>query len=223
MTLCSQDGAPAFYPPKKGIDVMNTQTHIHEPIAWAKQRLDELDAGIAAAEKSLDEVNGDIRREADDALARLREARGKLQVHYDKLRAETGATKQGVKAVQDALEAEWVEVEAAFHSFTSAVGEHAQTARGIVLARVKAQRSAWEASLQELRGQTADAVEKARAELDAAIKRVSDEAEKFQTRIGEVKDAGDASWEAVKSGLEEAKQVHSRTIQKIRDALSKPL
>ena len=48
---------------------MNTQTHIHETIAWAKQRLDELDAGIAAAEKSLDEVNGDIRREADDALA----------------------------------------------------------------------------------------------------------------------------------------------------------
>lgn len=108
---------------------MNTQTHIHETIAWAKQRLDELDAGIAAAEKSLGEVNGDIRREADDALARLREARGKLQAHYDKLRAETGATKQGVKAVQDALEAEWVEVEAAFHSFTSTVGEHAQTAR----------------------------------------------------------------------------------------------
>ena len=95
--------------------------------------------------------------------------------------------------------------------------------RDVVAARAQAQRRSWEASLTALRKQATEIVDKARGEFDAAIKRLSDETEKFQSRIGEVKDAGDQSWNAVKSGLAEARAVHDRTIQKIKEALSKLL
>ena len=71
-----------------------------------------------------------------------------------------------------------------------------------------------------MRHRATETVEKARFDLDAAIKRLSDQAETFQSRIGEAKDAGDESWKAVKSGLAEAKAVYDRTIQRIKDAFA---
>jgi len=93
--------------------------------------------------------------------------------------------------------------------------------RNIVIVRARAQRQAWQNSLKDLGDQAADAVEKARGELDAAFDRLSIEAEKFQARIGEVKDAGDESWRAVKQGFADAKAAHAVTVQKIKDAFFK--
>jgi septation ring formation regulator EzrA len=202
---------------------MSDRSHVHAALTWAKHRLDDLDTMTSAAEKSVSGLKEGARKEADRALSRLRESRLKLQQHYEDLRAEAGAVKHGLEKTQDALEAEWVEVESAFQSYLAAAKDHADTVRDIVAARVRAQRQSWEASLQGLHDQADGLVEQARVELDAAIKRLSDEAERFQSRIGEAKDAGDESWKAVKLGLAEAKVVHHRTIQAIKDAFSKLL
>lgn len=202
---------------------MADQSSAHETLAWAKQRLDDLDTMISVAEKSADNLKENAQKEADHALARLRQSRVKVMKHYDDLRAEADAVKRGAGEIQDALEAEWVEVESVFHSFLSIARDQAQTTRQLIASRAKAQRHSWEASMKDLRDQATETVERASGEFDAAIKRLSDRAEKFQSRIGEAKDAGDESWKAVKSGLAEAKAVHDRTIQKIKDAYSKLL
>lgn len=202
---------------------MSDQSYAHEAVSWAKQRLDDVDAIISEVEKAAGSVKEDVRKEAEAALTRLRESRAKVQAYYDELRAEAETVRRDVKEIQDALDAEWVEVESAFQSFLAVAREQADTARNIVVARAEAQRRSWEAALKDLRVQAARAVEDARSEFDAAIKRLSDEAEKFQSRIGEAKDAGDESWAAVKAGLAEARGVHDRTIQKIKDAFSKLL
>lgn len=202
---------------------MSDQSYAHETVTWAKQRLDDVDAIISQVEKTSGKLKDSARKEADAALARLKASRGTIQKIYDDLRAQADTVKGNVEGTRDALEAEWVEVESAFQSFLTAAKDQADTVREVVVARAKAQRQSWETSLKELRDQAADTVEKARAELDAAIKRLSDEAEKFQARIGDAKDAGDESWAAVKSGLADAKNVHDRTIQKIKEAFSKLL
>lgn len=202
---------------------MSKQISAHEAVAWAKQRLDDVDAIISEVGKTTGKLKDDARLEADAALTRLQASRAKLQNYYDQLSAETDAAKSGAKEAQDALEAEWVEIESSFQSFLSAAKDQAKTVRDVVAARAQAQRKSWEASLKDLRGQAEEAVEKARGELDAAIKRLSDEVEKFQSRIGEAKDAGDESWTAVKAGLVDAKAVHDRTIQTIKGAFSKLL
>ncbi|MDX3808833.1 MAG: hypothetical protein QHC89_20895 [Bosea sp. (in: a-proteobacteria)] len=200
---------------------MSNQSYAHETIAWAKQRLDDADTIVSQVEKTAETLKEEARKEAEAALTRLRASRGKIQKIYDGLRAEAVGAKEGAEQVQESLEAEWVEVESALQSYLSVAEDQAETVRGVVLARAQAQRRSWEASLQEIRDRAANAIESARGELDAAIKRLSDEAEKFQARIGDAKDAGDESWEAVKSGVAEAKAVHDRTIQRIKDAFSK--
>jgi predicted nucleic acid-binding Zn-ribbon protein len=202
---------------------MTEQSYAHETVAWAKQRLDDLDTIISEVEKSADSLKDSARKETDRALAQLQESRIKLQKYYDDLRTEADAAKRGAEDIEKALEAEWVEVESAFQSFLLAVRDQADTVRGVLVARAEAQRQSWETSLKDLRDQAAAVVDKARGEFDGAIKRLSDEAEKFQSRIGVAKDAGDESWKAVKSGLADAKAVHDRTIQKIKEALSKLL
>lgn len=202
---------------------MSDRFHTHEAVAWAKQRLDDLDAIISEVEKTSNKLQDSARKEADAVVQRLKASRGTIQKIYDELRDEANAVKGGVEGIQDALDAEWVEVESAFQTYLAAAGDRAESTRDVVIARTRAQRQSWEASLKALRDQAADAVEAARSELDAAIKRLSDEAEKFQARIGEAKDAGDESWKAVKGGLVDARAVHDRTIQKIKDAFSKLL
>ncbi|MBC7152337.1 MAG: hypothetical protein H5U22_23415 [Rhizobium sp.] len=202
---------------------MSNKLSAHQAVAWAKQRLDDVDAIISEAEKAAGKLKDDARVQADAALARLHASRAKVQGYYDQLRSEADAVKSGVENVQGALEVEWLEVESAFQSFLSAAKDQAETVRDVVVARAEAQRKSWEASFNDLREQAEAAVDKARSEFDAAIKRLSDEAEKFQARIGEAKDAGDESWAAVKAGLADAKAVHDRTIQKIKNAFSKLL
>ncbi|WP_454685441.1 hypothetical protein [Ancylobacter moscoviensis] len=202
---------------------MSNQSQAHETVAWARQRLDDVDAIISEVEKTAGKLKDDARVQADAALARLRASRAKVRDYYNELRSEADAVKGGAEEAQQALEAEWVEVESAIQSFLSAAKDQAETVRDVVVARAEAQRRSWATSFNELREQVEDAVEKTRGEFDAAIKRLTDEAEKFQARIGEAKDAGDESWTAVKAGLADAKAVHDRTIQKIKEALSKVL
>lgn len=199
---------------------MPSHLRTHDAVAWAKQRLDDLDTIISELDKSAETLKESARKETDRALARLQESRARLQKYTDDLIVATDAATQDL---QTALEAEWIEVESAYQSFLSAVRDEADTVRDVVVARAEAQRRSWEASLNDLRDQASEAVEKAGREFEVTIKRLSDEAEKFQNRIGAVKDAGDESWKAVKSGLADARAVHDRTTQKIKEAFSKLL
>ncbi|MBP2297245.1 hypothetical protein [Azospirillum rugosum] len=200
---------------------MSNQSKAHETVAWAKQRLDEIDAVVSQVEKTADKLTDDTRAQAEAALVRLQASRAKVQTYYDQLRSEADSVKSGFEHAREALEAEWVEVETAFQDFLAAAKDQGESVHEAVVARVAAQRKSWEASFADLRKQAESVVDKARADFDVAIKQLSDEAEKFQARIGDAKDAGDESWTAVKNGLADAKTVHDRTIERIKDAFSK--
>jgi hypothetical protein len=202
---------------------MTLKSSLHQAIAWEKHRLDEADAILFEVEKSSADIKEDARKYADAARARLTESRAKLHQYYDDLRARADTATREVDAIQDKLENEWIEIESAIQQFVAATGDRLQTVRRIVVVRTRAQRQAWQNSLNDLRGRAVDAVEKARGELDVALDHLSIEAEKFQARIGEVQDAGDESWRAVKQGFANAKATHDVTVQRIKDALSKAL
>jgi chromosome segregation ATPase len=200
---------------------MSPPSYAHEIVAWAKQRLDDVDATISEVEKASGKLKEDARKQADAALARLRSSRAKLQESYDELQAEIEGAKRGVQKTQSDIEAEWVEAESALQSFLAAAGDQADAVRNVVVARAKAQRQSWEATLRALREEATAAVETARGELDAVIKRLSAEAEKLQGKVGAARNASGESWKALSDGLVEARDVHDRTIQKIKDAFSK--
>jgi hypothetical protein len=200
---------------------MSNHSYSHEALAWIKQRLDDADTIISEAEKTAEKLQASAREEADAALARLKASREALLKLERDLRARADALRDDVEDIQEAAEKEWVEAETAFQTFLKAAQDQAGSINDLLVARAKAQRQSWEDAQKVMREQVTHTVDKARGEFDAAIKRVSDEAEKFQARIGDAKDAGDESWKAVKSGLADARAAHDRTLQKIKDAFSK--
>lgn len=199
---------------------MTEQSNAHEAVAWAKQRLDELDAIIATVEKSTAHLKEASHKETQQALARLQQSRTRIQSYADNLRNEADAARLRAGEALETIETEWLEVESTFQAFLQTASGEAQAVRDALVARAEAQRQSWEKSLKGLRDQARSAVEKAREEFDEAYRRLSDEAEKFQGRIGDARDAGDESWKAVKAGLAEVRDVQTRTITKIKEAFA---
>ncbi|MCW2318569.1 bisphosphoglycerate-dependent phosphoglycerate mutase [Rhodoblastus acidophilus] len=193
-------------------------SHSHEAIAWLKQRLDELDAIILEIEKSAAGQSAVAQAEAQKALARIQAARLAFQTQYETLRARA---EQTPKAAQDALDDEWIEVEAALQSFLAATADQADAIRGIVIARAAVQRRAWDASVESLAAQANETVEKGRQEFDAVMRRLSEHAEKFQAGFDQAKDVGEESWTALKVGLAEVKAVHDRTMEKVKSSVAR--
>ncbi|ALG90852.1 hypothetical protein TQ29_12410 [Actibacterium sp. EMB200-NS6] len=201
---------------------MNDHSYAHETLAWIKQRLDDVDTMITEAEKTANKLKDSAREEADAALARFKASREVLlKLDRDLRDKAEAAVKDDVEDIQKALETEWIEVESAYQAFLKAAHDQAGTINGVIVARARVQRQSWEESQKAMREQVTDSVDRARAEFEAAITRLSDETEKFEARIGEVKDVRDESWKAVKGGLADARAAHDRTIQKIKRAFSK--
>jgi hypothetical protein len=200
---------------------MSDTSYSLEVIAWAKQRLDELDAIIVGVEKSLAAQSDAVRAEGDMALARLKAARLTFRSQYDALYADADHLRQKAKSVRNALDEEWIEVETSLQSFLAAITNEAGAVRSFVTARADAQRRSWTVSLTSTGARATETLDRSRHEFDAATRRLSEEAEKFQAKIGEAKDAGDESWAAVKTGLSEAKAVHDQTMEKIKSSVSK--
>ena len=200
---------------------MTEQSFAHETIAWAKQRLDEVDAMVAQTEKAAGELQQAARGNADLALSRLRDSQAKLKEQVAFLQAQADETKSVVLTAQKAVEEEWVEVESAFQAFLASAGEQSDVARQAISARVEAQRKSWERALNGLKAQAEAAVEKASIEFDTAMTRLSEEAEKAKVKLGQAPSAGEETWEAIKAGIAETKAVHEKTVKKITEALAK--
>ena len=108
-----------------------------------------------------------------------------------------------------------------FQAFLTAAAGQADVVKKALAARAEAQRKSWQSSLSAIRAAASNAIDQARADVDAAIGRLTAETEKAQTKLGRVSAAGDKSWQAINSGLEETRSAFERTWKKITDALAK--
>src|SRR6516165_9186657 len=104
---------------------MSDTSYSLEVIAWAKQRLDELDAIIVGVEKSLAAQSDAVRAEGDMALARLTAARLTFRSQYDALYADADHLRQKAKSVRNALDEEWIEVQTSRQSLLAAITNEA--------------------------------------------------------------------------------------------------
>lgn len=199
---------------------MTEHDSAHQTVAWARQRLDEVDAIITSLESSAQQLREKAGDDVQAALARLQQSRAAIQGYSDSLRDEADVARQHTSETLVKIEAEWLEVESTFQSFLSTTRDHAETVRNVLAARAAAQRKSWENTLRGFGEQAQETAEKARKDFDDVYRRLSSEVEKVQARIGDARGAGDESWKALKAGLAEVRDVQSQTIQKIKTAFS---
>jgi len=201
--------------------MMDDRSKAHETVVWAKQRLDEIDAIILQVEKTVQKLSDDARARAEAVLVRLRASRARVEARYDQLRAEADSVKSGIDQAREALDTEWVEVETAFQDFLAEVKDQAGGAREAILARVVAQRRSWEAAIAGLRRQAGTIVEKARTDFRGAMKQISDEAEKFQARIGDARTDLAARRAILEAGIEARQKDWQDLIDDLREDAAK--
>lgn len=200
---------------------MPEQRRLQEYLEWAKQKLNEVETTLVALDGSVEALKKDARTEADRAIARIKTARDAFKVKVDAIRLDASAAKAAGGKAYDAAEAEWTEIESAFQDYLKAAAGQAGVVKKALADRAEAQRQSWQTSLQAIRASAAATLDQARIEIDAAIRRLTVEAEKAEARIGKVSAAGDESWKTIKGGLDEAISVYVRTWKKISEAVSK--
>jgi len=201
----------------------------HRSIAWSKQKLDELDALLTELDVFAAQLKGKAATEADKALGRIRQSRDVFRAYVAKGQADledtarTGVAK-AESAIDDArahIEKERVEAELAFQSFLSTASADADFARKALAARVKADRNAFDDSLDSIGDETEAAIEAARKDFDTALNRLSGEADKAETGAARVSAAGQDAWEAIREGLKEVHAVHARTAKRVAEAFAR--
>jgi hypothetical protein len=201
---------------------MTMQQIAHEYLAWAKQKLDEVDSTLATLDNSVGALEKDARTQADLAISRIRSARDAFKAKVDAaVRSDFAAADAITKEAQVGIEAEWTEVELAFQDFLAAASSHASIVKKALSARADAQRQAWQSSLQTTRATATAVIDQARGEADTVIRRLAAEGEKAEAKLGQVSVAGDESWKAIKGGLEEVISIYDRTWKKISEAIAK--
>jgi hypothetical protein len=203
------------------MEVMSPQKTVHAYREWARQKLDEIDATLAALDGSFEALTKDARKEADRAIARIRIARDAFKAKVDAVRPDAAATKALADSTYASLDAEWAKVELAFQDFLAAAAGQANLVKKALTARNEAQRQSLQASLHAIGAAAAFAIEHAHSEAYAALRRLAAETANAEARLGQVSAAGDESWTAIKGGLKDAISVYERAWEKISGAVSK--
>jgi hypothetical protein len=191
-------------------------------LEWTKQKLDESAATIAKLDEAATKLTDEASAKAQEALGQFREARDAFKAKVDALQADLGASKQVTDAAMAAATAQWTEVEMAFQQFLKTSGDQASLVRSALAARAEAQRQSFQASMETVQASAASALEQGRKELDSALRRWTDEAEKtLGPKLSQLSAAGDETWSALKTGLDETAAVYEKTWSKITQAFSK--
>lgn len=200
---------------------MTKESRAHEQVEWTKQKLDEIDAILAALEESINDVSTDTRAQAEQAVAQLKAARASASKRYDALQADIAAARKIADDTYEKFKADWADAELAFQQFINAAGGQIEIARKTVTARAEAQRQAWDRSIAAVRSSASEALEEGQREFNTAIERLSAARSKVEAKAGQAASAGDETWQAINNGIDEARAVHERTWKRISDAFAK--
>jgi hypothetical protein len=199
---------------------MPKQDLAHEYLEWAKHKVDEVDAALAALSTSVEALKKEARTEIDHAAGRLQSARDAFKAKVETLRSDVAASKAIADDAYVAIEKDWTHVELAFQDFLKAATGEADVVKKALAARAEAQRKSLQTSLHSIKSAALAQLDHARSEADAVYRRLAAETEKAEAKLGKATIAGDESWKAIKSGVDEIVAVYSRTWKKISEAIS---
>lgn len=191
-------------------------------LEWTKQKLDESAAVVAKLEEAAAKLTDTATDQAQAALVQLKAARDAFKDKADALNADLAASKQVTAAALSAIAAQWTEVELAFQKFLTTSGDQADVVKDAITARADAQRQAFLSSMRSIHTSAAAAVEQGRSEIEATLRRWTEETEKtLGPKLTQLSAAGDETWNALKAGLDETAAVYEKTWARISQAFTK--
>ena len=126
---------------------MASETDTHLFSNWAKERLDEIDATLAALQARVDTLQAETKTQAEKTIA---EMRAQQQVFQDTLKKQTAEGTAKWVNLMRGLESNWASFEALVQKYMNTTWKDAQHIQETFSARADAQRKAWQEALASL-------------------------------------------------------------------------
>jgi hypothetical protein len=185
---------------------------------WAKVRMDEIDAILAAWEGQVAKLPGEARAKGEAALANIR---AKRDAFRETIQKDMEQIKLDWDRERAAREADWKVFEANAQKYIDDASAQAEQQRAAFRARAEAQQKAWQEAIDKLQQDAAKATAEGKAKMDTAIQRMRADAAAAQAKLEKLKSAGDASWSAYGKALEETRSAFDRAAEAAHDAFTK--
>ncbi|HUL10670.1 MAG TPA: hypothetical protein VLU73_00640 [Methylococcaceae bacterium] len=199
----------------KSQEQMTKQSHMHNYLNWAKERLDEMDATLALFESKVGTFQGDARAKAESALTDMR---AKRDAFRETIRKEGEMTEADWTRAKVALEADWGAFEASVQKYIDAAGVKGEQQKAAFQVRADAQRKAWQEAIDKFENTAAGVAADRRADVDSAVKQMKADAAAAEAKLEKLKVAGTESWSSYRKALAETRTAFDHANQKAHDA-----
>ena len=197
---------------------MAQQSSMHAYLNWTKQRIDEMDATLAALEAKGTQLKAESQAKADQLIGDLKKRRDEFQAT---VKAQLKAAEATVQANKAQLEAQWPAFEAQVKSYFETVGKQVEQQQAAFRDIAATQVEAWKKAADEFRDSAAKVAAAKRNDLDAALEQMKAGGAQAEAHFQKLKQAGGESWSALSAALAESRKSFDRATQQAWDAFKR--
>lgn len=188
-------------------------------VKWAKARLDEMSADAKTLDANMTQMNTDMRAQAEKSVKQMNDWVAQGQAKVAEVQAQGG---DAVANGQVYINQLWDQ----FQTQSDDWAEKAQTQQAAFEARAKAQVQSWQDMVDSYVKLAAQAHEQHKAEAEAQLAKLKDEAAKAQDQIhaqmAQFQSAGETTWAAFKEALNDSREAFSKAVEMTDDDFNKP-
>jgi hypothetical protein len=197
---------------------MTSESHTHHFSSWAKERLDEIDATLTSIEARVGTLHADAKKQAEKAVSQIRAQRDLFQEALRKGQQEGDAAWTQAKVD---LHGNWLSFESIVQKYMSETRQNTEQQQATFTARAEAQRKAWQETIDALHGKVTAFAAGKKHDLDTALGHLRTEAETAKSKLEKNQKAGEQSWAALNTALEESRTAFDKASQKALEAFKK--
>jgi hypothetical protein len=197
---------------------MTSETDTHLFSNWAKERLNEIDATLAALQSRVDSLQADTKTQAEKTIA---EIRAQQQVFQEMLKKQTAEGTANWTNLMQGLEANWASFESLVQKYMNGTLKDAHHLQETFAARAEAQRKAWQDALESLRGKANTFAAAHKKEAEDALNQLKAAADTAKAKLETRQKAGVESWDALRTALEESRAAFDKATHKVIEIFKK--
>jgi len=201
---------------------MAEPSSMHTYLNWTKERIDEMDAALAALEAKAGQVKAESKAKSDELLAGLKKRRDEFEATVQATaKKQVEAAEAAWKQARPQLESQWAVFETQIKTYFDTTGKQIEQQQATFRDIAAAQMKAWQEAADKLATEATKVATARRADIDAALKQMKVDASGAEARLQKVKQAGSESWSAMSAALAETRNIFDRANQAAWDALKR--
>jgi hypothetical protein len=197
---------------------MTSETDTHLFSNWAKERLDEIEATLAALQARVDTLQAGTKKQAEQTIA---EIRAQQHVFQEMLKKQTEEGTANWTSLMRGLESNWASFESLVQKYLNVTWQDAQHLQETFSARAEAQRKAWQEAIENLRGKADTFAATHKKDAEEALNQLKAAADTAKAKLETQQKAGVESWDALKTALEESRAAFDKATHKVIESFKK--